>query len=266
MKKQKNPYKLTALPAWAATLALLAWLVYDGAVKSGYSWEWSRIPAFFFDADKGELGPLTLGLGLTFQITFWSLLITFGLGLFIALARLAGGTVLSALARIYLEVIRNTPLLVQILVMYSVVGEIFSLSRFWAAVLAVSFFEAAYLSEIIRSGILAVGEGQWQAAWCLGLSTPDTFRRVILPQTGPMLLPPLCSLVISLIKDSALVSVIGVYELTKAARSLIAKTYLALELWLTIAVVYLLINLAVSELGAFLERRLGASGRAGRFL
>ena len=253
-------HKGLAWLAWTATILAFGLLILQGAVASGYRWDWASVPGFIFDFQAMKPGPLLNGLGLTFQIILWSLLFTFILGLATALARLAGGPVLSGAARVYLEIIRNTPLLVQLNVVYFIFGAIWGLSGFWAAVLALSLFEGAYLSEIIRSGILAVDDGQWQAAWCLGLSTPSTFRHVILPQTTPMLLPPLCSLVISLVKDSALASVIAVYELTKAARTLVAETFLAFELWLTIAVIYLVINLLMSQLGALLERRLGVTG------
>ncbi len=254
---KKTGHRRAAWLAWAGTLLIFGLLVARGAVASGYQWEWSRVPAFFFDWDRGEPGPLLRGLAVTGRIILWSFPLTFILGLACALARLVGGPVWSGLARVYLEAIRNTPLLVQLAVVYFIFGAVFDFSGFWAAVIALSLFEGAYLSEIFRSSLLAVDQGQWQAAWCLGLSTPDTFRKVILPQTAPMLLPPMCSLVISLVKDSALASTIAVYELTKEARILVADTFLAFELWLTVALVYLAVNLALSHLGARLERRAG---------
>ncbi|UQZ91065.1 polar amino acid ABC transporter permease [Deltaproteobacteria bacterium Smac51] len=249
--------KIAAWTGWGATILFFSYVVAAGALATGYNWDWSEVPGFIFDFGRMVPGPLLKGLGVTFQIIGWSLLLTFILGLATALARLAGGPVLSAVARVYLEVVRNTPLLVQLSVVYFIFGAVWGLSGFWSAVLALSLFEGAYLSEIFRSGILAVDEGQWQACWCLGLSNGDTFRRVIFPQTAPMLLPPMCSLVISLVKDSALASTIAVYELTKEARTLVSETFLAFELWLTIAAVYLIINLLMSQLGAVLERRNG---------
>ena len=247
--------KITALIFWAATLALFGGVVYRGAVGTGYQWDWSTLPAYFFNFSSMRPGPILNGLGVTCQIILWSLLFTFILGLATALARLLGGPVLSALARVYLEAIRNTPLLVQLAIIYFIFGAVFGFSAFWASVIALSVFEGAYLSEIFRSSFLAVDEGQWQAAWCLGLSTPSTFSRVIIPQTAPMLLPPMFSLVISLVKDSALASTIAVYELTKEARDLVADTFQTFELWLTVAVVYLIINLGLSALGGLMERK-----------
>lgn len=258
--RKKTAHKTLPRLAGAATILVCGLLILRGAEASGYQWDWSRIPGFIFDFNTMKPGPLLKGLLITFQIILWSFPLTFVLGLAAALARLAGGPALATLARIYLEIIRNTPLLVQLNVVYFIFGAVFNLSGFWSAVVALSLFEAAYLSEIFRSGILAVDEGQWQAAWCLGLSTSGTFRHVILPQTAPMLLPPMCSLVISLVKDSSLASVIAVYELTRAARSLVSQTFLAFELWLTIAAIYLAVNLVMSQLGNFLERRLGGPG------
>ncbi len=260
LKYKKVKHQGWAWLAWGGTLAAFGLLVFRGAMESGYVWDWSRVPGFFFDPATMSPGPLLKGLGVTAQIICWSLVFTFTLGLATAVARLIGGPVLAGLARVYLEVIRNTPLLVQLSVVYFIFGAVFNFSAFWAAVVALSLFEGAYLSEIFRSGLLAVDEGQWQAAWCLGLSTGDTFRRVILPQTAPMLLPPMCSLVISLVKDSALASTIAVYELTKEARDLVAETFLAFELWLTVAGVYLAVNLLMSALGARLESRVHRAG------
>lgn len=248
-------HKFAAVAAWGLTLAGLTLLVFKGAADSGYQWNWARLPGFFLEPGTLAPGPLLRGLAVTGQIILWSFPLTFFLGLITALARLRGGAAASGAARAYLEIIRNTPLLIQLSVIYFIFGAVFNFSAFWAAVLALSLFEGAYLSEIIRSGILAVDRGQWQAAWCLGLSTPDTFGRIILPQTAPMLLPPMVSLVVSLVKDSALASTIAVYELTKEARDLVSETFLAFELWLTVAGVYLIINLAMSALGGFLERR-----------
>ncbi|MDR1044611.1 MAG: amino acid ABC transporter permease [Candidatus Adiutrix sp.] len=257
MNGSKKAAGLTAGLGWLITMFLLGLLLFKGALATGYGWDWARVPAFFFDWDRMRFGPLLKGLGVTCRLIAWSLLLTLFLGLATALARLLGGPVLAGLARLYLEIIRNTPLLVQLSVTYFIWGAVFDFSAFWAAVLALSLFEGAYLSEIFRSGFLAVDQGQWQAAWCLGLSTPDTFGKIILPQTAPMLWPPICSLVISLVKDSALASTIAVYELTKEARDLAAETFLSFELWLTIAGIYLSLNLLMSALGALLERRLG---------
>jgi polar amino acid transport system permease protein len=124
-------------------------------------------------------------------------------------------------------------------------------------VLALSLFEGAYASEIFRAGIVSIQKGQWEAAYSLGLGGFDTYRRIILPQAFRRILPPLTSQGISLIKDSALVSIIAVYDLTMQGQVIIAETFLTFELWFTIAAMYLAITLTLSFLVNFLENHLG---------
>jgi polar amino acid transport system permease protein len=146
-------------------------------------------------------------------------------------------------------------LLVQIFFLYFVMAPILDVSRFSAAVLALTLFEGAYASEIFRAGILAIDRGQWEAARGLGLPSTVIYRKVILPQALRRIAPPLTSQGISLIKDSALVSTIAVYDLTMQGRAIIAETFLTFEVWFTVAAVYLLITLCLSSLVHFLEKR-----------
>lgn len=243
-------------PAYLGTLAVLGFLMFKGAEATGYQWAWDKVPATFFDFERSRPGPLLKGLMMTAEITALALVLTTAIGLLTAVGRLFGGVAVKFLAALYLEFIRNTPLMVQIFVIYFVLGPIIDLPRFWAAVLALSLFEGAYLSEIIRSGILAVSVGQWQASWCLGLSPYQTMRHVVLPQTGPMLTPPLISLAISLLKDSALVSTIALADLVMQAQNVIAEQYLAFEIWFTVALIYLVLALAISWLGSKIEKRI----------
>ena len=158
-------------------------------------------------------------------------------------------------ARGYLELIRNTPLLVQIFFLYFVLAPIFGFSRFFAGVLALSLFEGAYISEIFRAGIVSIHKGQWEASHSLGLSIYDTYRCIILPQAIRRILPPLTSQAISLIKDSALVSTIAVYDLTMEGRAVIAETFLTFEIWFTVALMYLIITVTLSIIVNTLENR-----------
>ena len=159
------------------------------------------------------------------------------------------------LARVYLELIRNTPLLVQIFFLYFVMAPILDLGRTPTAILALSLFEGAYASEIFRAGIESIGRGQWEACYSLGLTRAQTYRRVILPQALRRILPPLTSQAVSLIKDSALVSTIAVYDLTMEGRTIIADTFLTFEIWFVVAAVYLILTLTLSALANGLERR-----------
>jgi polar amino acid transport system permease protein len=156
------------------------------------------------------------------------------------------------------ELIRNTPLLIQLFFIYFVLSPVLDISRFMSAVLALSLFEGAYASEIIRAGIVAVDKGQWEASRSLGLRTRHAYLHVILPQAVRRMLPPLTSQAISLVKDSALVSTIAIYDLAMQAQVVVADTFLVFEIWFTVAAVYLVITLGLSLVVRHLERRLAA--------
>jgi polar amino acid transport system permease protein len=182
------------------------------------------------------------------------------MGLITAVCRLSGSFAARAIARAYLELIRNTPLLVQLFLIYFVFSPMVNLSRFASAVLALSLFEGAYASEIIRAGILAVPQGQWEAAKSIGLARYRTYLHVVLPQALRHMTPPLVSQAVSLIKDSALVSTIAIYDLTMKGQEIIAETYLVFELWFTIAAIYLLLTLSLSLATQAMEKRLAMTG------
>jgi polar amino acid transport system permease protein len=239
-------------------LAGATWLVADGTTKLGYNWQWYRVPQYIFTLEEGRFtaGPLLEGLKVTLQITAASFVLAFTIGLITALCRLSGSVLARMAARGYLELIRNTPLLVQLFFIYFVLSPIFDLSRFFSAVLALSLFEGAYASEVFRAGIVSIHKGQWEAAYSLGLSAWDSYRWIILPQAVRRVLPPLTSQAVSLVKDSALVSTIAVYDLTMRGQEIIAETYLAFELWFTIAAIYLTITVALSSLVAVMEKRI----------
>lgn len=228
----------------------------------GYHWQWYRIPRYFLMSREGALvsGPLIQGLLVTCRITFASFVLAFVIGLVTALLRLSRSMVGSALARVYLEVVRNTPLLVQIFFVYFVLGPILGIARFYAAVLALSFFEGAYASEIIRAGIVSIPREQWDGAYSLGLSKSVAYRKVILPQAIRWVLPPLTSQAISLVKDSALVSTIAVYDLTMRGQEIISETYLVFEVWFTVAGIYLALALLLSAVINVMEHRLRVPG------
>jgi len=239
------------------TLVGVVWLVLRGGEQLGYAWHWRQIPRYFGTmGDAGfTAGPLVQGLLVTLEITGSSLVLAAILGLVTALLRLSGSMVGRLLASIYLEVIRNTPLLVQIFFLYFVMAPILDIGRSATAVLALSLFEGAYASEIFRAGIISIDRGQWEACYSLGLSRIQSYRRVSLPQALRRVLPPLTSQAVSLIKDSALVSTIAVYDLTMEGRTIIAETFLSFEIWFTIAAIYLVLTLSLSAVAGRLEHR-----------
>lgn len=254
--------RLVALVKLLLLLALLAWLGTESAARTGYNWQWYRLPRYFFTVADGHwaAGPLLEGLGVTLKIVGVSLPLAFLFGLAAALLRLCDSLVGRVLARVYLEAIRNTPLLIQIFFLYFVVAPLLDIGRLPAAILALSLFEGAYAAEILRAGILAVPRGQWEASASLGLSRPTGFRLVILPQTLRLVLPPLTSQAISLVKDSALVSTIAIFDLTMQGQAIVAETYLTFEVWFGVAALYLAINLLLSALVRLLENRLIPAG------
>ncbi len=228
----------------------------QGAENLGYRWQWNRIPRYLVTTSAAgrQFGPLLQGLWLTLEITLVSLVFSLLLGLSTALMRLSSSPMASGIARVYLELIRNTPLLIQIFIIYFVFAPIFDLGRFSSAVLALSLFEGAYASEIIRAGILAIPVGQWEASASLGLTVPQSYRYIILPQALRQMIPPLTSQGISLIKDSALVSTIAIYDLTMQGQQIIAETFLTFEIWFTVAAIYLAVTITLSFLVSCLER------------
>lgn len=242
-------------------LLFLGWLFSRSLGNLGYNWQWYQVPPFIFRLTNEGFspGPLLLGLGITLKISAVSLVLSFCLGLTTALLRLSNSVMARIISRVYLETIRNTPLLIQIFFIYFVLGPLFGLERFSAAVLALSLFEGAYASEIFRSGILSVSKGQVEAAHSLGLNTYQTYRLIILPQAIRTILPPLTSQAISLVKDSALVSTIAIYDLTMQAQALISETFLTFEIWFTVAILYLVITVSLSFFVAFLEKKLKIS-------
>lgn len=243
---------------YVAVILIIVWLINAGSQRLGYNWQWYRVPRYIFTFENGHLteGLLIQGLMVTFQISGISLLLSFAIGLVAALFRMSDSLSARFLARCYLEMIRNTPLVVQLFFIYFVLGPVLRIDRFFSAVLALSLFEGAYASEIFRAGIVSIQKGQWEAAHSLGLSIFDTYRCIILPQAIRRVLPPLTSQGISLVKDSSLVSIIAVYDLTMQGQVIIAETFLTFEIWFTIAAIYLVVTLMLSVLANFLERYL----------
>ena len=234
----------------------MLWLVVRGALSMGYAWQWDKVPRFLYRVIDGEviLGPLLKGVGVTLNISWIAMILTVVIGLLVAMLRLSHSVVGRAVATAYIEIIRNTPILIQILIIYFIIGRIFGIPRFWAGVMCLALYEGAFAAEIIRAGIAAVHKGQAEAARSLGLSTFDVYRDVVLPQALPLMLPPLAGVMVNLVKHSAIVSVIAVFDLTTQARTIVADTFLAFEIWLVTAALYLVITISLSLAAGALER------------
>ncbi|MBV7583503.1 amino acid ABC transporter permease [Pseudomonas sp. PDM33] len=204
-------------------------------------------------------GPLAWGLWTTVWISFVSGALGLFIGLFTGLCRLSKNPTLHDLSTLYVELVRGTPLLVQIFIFYFFIGTVLNLSREFAGVAALALFTGAYVAEIVRAGVQSIARGQDEAARSLGLNAAQSMRHVILPQAFKRVLPPLAGQFISLVKDTSLVSVIAITELTKSGREAITTSFSTFEIWFCVAALYLVINLPLSHLAGRLERRLGQS-------
>jgi polar amino acid transport system permease protein len=239
-------------------MVLLVFLIAKGMSSLGYHWQWYRVPRYLFTMTSSGLsaGPLVLGLLVTFRIAAVSMVLAFLIGLVTVLLRLSRSISANAVSRAYLELIRNTPLLIQLFFLYFVISPIVGINAYTSAVLALSLFEGAYISEILRSGILGVPKGQWEAGLSSGFNAWELYRFIILPQAVRNILPPLTGQAISLIKDSALVSTIAIYDLTMEGQAIVSETFLVFEVWLTVASIYLIITISLSMLTNIMEKRL----------
>lgn len=236
---------------------LMVMVIVIGARGLRYDWAWFRVPRYLFQVtDDGFVaGTLLKGVGVTLQISGIGLILAAGFGLITALFRLSRSFTANIVAQVYLEAVRNTPLLIQLFIIYFVLAPIVGLSPFWSAVLALSLFEGAYASEIIRGSILSIPRSQWESCHTLGLSKVDAYRFIVLPQAVRKILPPLTSQAVSLVKDSALVSTIAISDLTMNGSATVSNTFLTFEIWFTVAAIYLVINIFLSLLSSLLEKK-----------
>ncbi|MEQ9728222.1 amino acid ABC transporter permease [Pseudomonas sp. WHRI 8822A] len=204
-------------------------------------------------------GPLLWGLWTTLWISVAAGVFGLLIGLVTGLCRLSANPTLRHLSTVYVELVRGTPLLVQIFIFYFFIGTVLNLSREFAGVAALALFTGAYVGEIVRAGVQSIVRGQDEAARSLGLSAAQSMRHVILPQAFKRVLPPLAGQFISLVKDTSLVSVIAITELTKSGREAITTSFSTFEIWFCVATLYLVINLPLSQIANRLERRLAQS-------
>ena len=196
------------------------------------------------------------GVWMTAVMAASSLALGLPLGLCLALARVQSNRFVSAPAAIYVEVMRGTPLLVQILFVYFVLPSVgVNLPAFTSGVLALTLNASAYISEVIRAGILSIDAGQMEAARALGMSYWQAMRRIILPQTFRRVVPPLTNEGIALLKDSSLVSVIGLTELARTGQELASRYAAPLTIWPLVALLYLALTFPLTRVAEYLERR-----------
>ena len=243
-------------PSWAkvanvfVALVVLIAAVWLSLLRLNYNWGWASVWSYREELFKGWL--------LTLEISVAALVVSIVIGFVLALAQRSYLLPLRYFAKVLVEVVRCTPLLVLILVIWYGFGGVFQIGNQWrytAGVLILALFEGAYISEIIRAGIESVGKTQIESARAIGLTRTQTYRYVIVPQAFRQTLPPLVGQLVSLIKDSSLLSLISITELTQAAQQVNTETVSTLETYLPLAGGYLILTVPISLWSRWLERR-----------
>lgn len=264
------------------SLLLLSAVIYAGYkihIGFSYKWNWGAIPQYFlrYDAEINSWVPniLLQGFFTTIRLSIWATIFATLIGTVMGLFRVSHSLFKRLIGGTYVELIRNLPPLVIIFIFYFFVGDqilplfgveefiknssestraVFEVffappalfTAFLSALITLSLFEGAYITEIVRAGIQSIEKGQWEASAALGFTRWQQMRYVVLPQALQRILPPLAGQFISTIKDSAIVSVISIQELTFQAMELMSSTYLTFEIWITITVMYLMLTLTCS--------------------
>lgn len=279
MIQRKKPFSVIDAGLILLMLAAVAWLIYRINVKLHYHWNWPVLFQYILRFDESTArwvpGLILQGVFTTLRLSVWSMIAALLLGVIMGLFRTGRSHLRKMIGWFYVEGIRNIPVLVWIFIFYyfisnqlmqviridflaaaappwlktamrHAVADPANLSVFLSGLMALAVYEGAYVTEIIRAGIQSIAKGQWEAAAALGLSRKERMRHVIFPQAMRNILPPLAGQFISTIKDSAIVSVISIQELTFQGMELMAATFMTFEVWITIMVLYFLICLACS--------------------
>lgn len=287
MINQKTKFTTIDLFLSLLLLAAAIYTVYKIHIGFSYKWNWGAIPQYFlrYDADINTWVPNVLlqGFFTTIRLSIWATIFATLIGVAMGLFRVSRSLFRRLIGGTYVELIRNLPPLVIIFIFYFFVGDqilpllgveefirnssqgtqtVFTVlfapptlfTAFLSALITLSIFEGAYITEIVRAGIQSIEKGQWEASSALGFSRWQQMRYVVLPQAVQRILPPLAGQFISTIKDSAIVSVISIQELTFQAMELMASTYLTFEIWITITFMYLMLTLSCSLAVERLER------------
>lgn len=199
---------------------------------------------------------------LTLQLTITSLALACVIGLIFAFFRISNSKILNGIAQVYIAIIRGTPLIVQIMILYFGITSIIVLSPFWAGTIALAIHGGAYITEIFRGAIQSVDRGQLEAARSLGMSYPLAMRRIVLPQAFRLSIPPLGNQFIIGLKDSSLVAYVGISELWGVGLSEAASNFQQLETYMIVGFYYLVLVLLFTYLVHLLEKRMSRKSKA----
>jgi len=276
---QKTKFTTIDLILSLVLLSVVIYAVYKIQIGFSYKWNWGAIPQYFlrYDTEIKNWVPniLLQGFLTTIRLSIWATIFATLIGAAMGLFRVSRSLFRRLIGGTYVGLIRNLPPLIIIFIFYFFVGDqilpllgieefirnssertqaVFTVffappslfTAFLSALITLSLFEGAYITEIVRAGIQSIEKGQWEASAALGFSRWQQMRYIVLPQAVQRILPPLAGQFISTIKDSAIVSVISIQELTFQAMELMASTYLTFEIWITITIMYLMLTLSCS--------------------
>lgn len=279
MINQKTKFTTIDLVLSLLLLSAVIYTVYKLHIGFSYKWDWGAIPQYFlrYDAEIKNWVPniLLQGFFTTIRLSIWATIFATLIGAAMGLFRVSRSLFRRLIGGTYVGLIRNLPPLIIIFIFYFFVGDqilpllgveefirnssegtqaVFAVffappslfTAFLSALITLSLFEGAYITEIVRAGIQSIEKGQWEASAALGFSRWQQMRYVVLPQAVQRILPALAGQFISTIKDSAIVSVISIQELTFQGMELMASTYLTFEIWITITIMYLMLTLSCS--------------------
>ena len=289
---RKTKFRFLDVIVIAAILALALYVGYRMKVRLQYHWNWQIIPRYLLrrDPETHRLIPnyLLQGLLTTIKLSIWASILAIIIGTIMGVFRTSTSLFKRMVGRTYVELIRNLPPLVLIFIFYFFVSDqimpllgvdnfirsrtgiakeilefLFArtslFTQFISAILTMSIFEGAYITEIVRAGIESIERGQREAAYSMGLSWLDQMRFIILPQALKRILPPLANQFISTIKDSSIVAAISIQELTFEGLQLSTSTHLIFEVWISVTIMYLILTLSLSMVVSRLEKRMKRS-------
>ena len=279
MYKKNLRLKTSDVIAGAILLVVAVAIYYRVEIGLNYKWNWDKIPQFLyrFDDESGKWvsNVLMWGLFNTIRLSIFGTILAIVLGTIMGICRSSKVVFLRLVSGTYVETMRNLPPLVIIFIVYFFIGNhllpysgigaalegrdnflvtlvTFCFSRpehlttFLSALFTLAIFEGAYITEIVRAGIQSIRRGQWEAAHSLGMTKYQMMRYIILPQAFQRILPPMAGQFVSLIKDSSIVSVISIPELSFRANELMTGTLLTMEIWITVTILYLMLTLPCS--------------------